>query len=123
MGGQLVTDRGDRDTILIQSARNGNYWDHTESERTDTYFPNHWKHTVSALVNMNAAGIIHAQGDTAALQQAQSYTGFYVKSSSANDTAAGTGARKIKAVYVNSSFEIKTQEVSMNGTSLGIQYS
>jgi hypothetical protein len=39
-----------------------------------------------------------------------------LKSSSANDAAAGTGARKVKIVYLNTSFEQKSEVVTLNGT-------
>jgi hypothetical protein len=39
-----------------------------------------------------------------------------LKSNNANDAAAGTGARKIRVTYLNTSFELKTEVVTLNGT-------
>lgn len=39
-----------------------------------------------------------------------------IASSSANDTAAGTGARKVQVVYLNTSMEEKEEIVTLNGT-------
>lgn len=39
-----------------------------------------------------------------------------IKSSSANDTAAGTGARTVRITYLTAAFVQKTETVTMNGT-------
>jgi len=39
-----------------------------------------------------------------------------LRSSNANDTAAGTGARTVRVTYLNTSFELKTEDVTLNGT-------
>lgn len=40
-----------------------------------------------------------------------------VRSSNANDTAAGTGARQIRLTYLTAAFELKTEDITLNGTS------
>ena len=44
--------------------------------------------------------------------------GMEIVSSATNDTATGGGARTVKVYYLNSSFEEKSEVISMNGTSV-----
>lgn len=39
-----------------------------------------------------------------------------VKSTSASDTAAGTGARTVRLTYLTSAFVLKTEDITLNGT-------
>jgi len=39
-----------------------------------------------------------------------------IKSSNVNDTAAGTGARQVRITYLNTSYELKTEDITLNGT-------
>jgi len=39
-----------------------------------------------------------------------------IASSSANDTAAGTGARKVRITYLNTAMQEKTEDITLNGT-------
>lgn len=41
---------------------------------------------------------------------------FSIKSASANDTAAGTGARTVTVTYMDSSYVMQTETVTLNGT-------
>jgi len=67
-------------------------------------------------------GYIATSATTAVAVRATTYTPQgtnaqrSVSSSNANDTSAGTGARTVKVNYLNTSFVLKSETITMNGT-------
>lgn len=99
-------------------------------ERTDTFgnpvaTPFEWAAALGLLPGVTAsraAGYVGTSAVTAVPIRATAYAPQgtnaqrSLRSSNANDTAAGTGARTVRVTYLNTSFELKTEDVTLNGT-------
>jgi len=87
--------------------------------------PYEWAATLGLLPGVvvgRASGYVGTSGTGGVAVRATAYSPQgtnaqrSLKSSSANDTAAGTGARTVRVTYLNTSFELKTEDVTLNGT-------
>lgn len=120
---QNDSDRTDFETNYKSSANK-------RIQRTDTFgnpvqTPIEWAMAFGLLpgaIGGRCSGYVGTSSTGAVVVRATAYTPQGTdaqrsfKSSSANDTAAGTGARKVKIVYLNTSFERKEETVTLNGT-------
>jgi hypothetical protein len=77
---------------------------------------------IPGVISGRAGGYIGTAAVTAVAVRATAYAPQganaqrSLKSSSANDAAAGSGARVIRVTYLNASFALHTEDVTLNGT-------